>query len=116
MALAFNDCITRHDVDGISALMSEDHLFVDREGRADSSRRSMTRGWEEFFLAFPNYRNTFLRIESKGDLVIMLGYAYWDEGNRHDPAIWVARIAGGLVAEWRIYYDTEENRKKFWLA
>lgn len=116
VALAFNDCITRHDLDGLTALMTEDHLFVDREGRGDRSRKSMARGWEEFFLAFPEYKNTFLRVESKNDLVIMVGYAYWDEKNRHDPAIWIARVIDGLVAEWRIYYDTEENRIKFGVA
>lgn len=116
VALAFNDCITRHDIEGLSALMTEDHLFVDREGRGDRSRTSMARGWEEFFLAFPKYKNTFLRVETQSDLVTMLGYAYWDEENRHDTAIWVAKIVGGLVAEWRIYRDTQENRKKFGVA
>ena len=112
-ALEFNECITRHDVGGLSALMSEDHLFVDREGNSELSREKMTGGWSEFFKMFPVYKNTFVRVESRDDLVIMIGYAYWNESNAHDPAIWTAKIADDLVAEWRIYYDTAENRRKF---
>ncbi len=116
VALEFNKCINRHDVEGLSALMPADHIYIDREGRSDRSKSGMVRAWEEFFQAFPKYRNIFHRVESFNNLVIMVGYAYWDKDNRHDPAIWVAKIAGGLVAEWRIYYDTEENRKKFGVA
>jgi hypothetical protein len=29
---AFNDCINKRDIDGLAALMSEDHTFIDRDG------------------------------------------------------------------------------------
>lgn len=113
IALEFNERITRHDIGGLSALMSEDHLFVDREGKNESSRERMTRGWADFFKMFPGYKNTFVRVESRDDIVIMIGYAYWNETDTHDPAIWVAKITDDLVAEWRIYYDDAENRRRF---
>ncbi len=109
----FNECITRHDLASLSALMSEDHLFVDREGKSERSREKMTRGWDEFFKMFPEYRNTFVRLESKEDNVIILGHAYWNEKETHDTAIWVAKIEDDLVAEWKIFSDTDENREKF---
>jgi hypothetical protein len=31
IALRFNDCINRQDVDGLSSLMTEDHTFIDRQ-------------------------------------------------------------------------------------
>ncbi len=62
---------------------------------------------------FPEYRNTFVRLESRDDLVVILGHAYWNEKETHDPAIWVAKIEDDSVAEWRIYYDIDENRRKF---
>ena len=42
-------------------------------------------GWIEFFESFADYRNTFERVQPQDD----------------------------LVRAWRIYEDTEENRKKF---
>jgi predicted SnoaL-like aldol condensation-catalyzing enzyme len=97
-------------------MMTDDHTFIDRAGVIDKGKESMTKGWIEFFASFPDYKNTFTRIESRDDLVVLHGYAYWSEESKYDPAIWIARIEGDLVAEWRIYEDTEENRKKFGLS
>ena len=113
IALQFNDCINKQNIKGLTGLMSEDHTFIDRAGEIDRGKESMTKGWIEFFEKFPDYRNTFTRVESRDDLVIVIGYAYWSEENKHDPVIWTAWIENDLVAEWRIYEDTEENRKKF---
>jgi hypothetical protein len=48
--------------------------------------------------------------------VVLYGYATWHEGDDPDWAIWTARIEDDLVAEWRIYEDTEENRSRFGLT
>ena len=111
--LEFNKCINTQDIKGLTSLMTEDHTFIDRANQVDKGKESMTKGWMDFFASFPDYRNTFTRVESRDDLVILLGYAYWNEENTYDPAIWTAKIENDLVAEWRIYEDTEENRKKF---
>ncbi|KPK62773.1 hypothetical protein AMJ83_09820 [candidate division WOR_3 bacterium SM23_42] len=111
IALQFNEYINKQDIKGLSSLMTEDHTFIDRKGEVDKGKGSMTKGWIEFFKSFPKYRNTFTRVGSQDDLVILIGYAYWSEENKYDPAIWTARIENDLVAEWRIYEDTEENRK-----
>ncbi|KPK70444.1 hypothetical protein AMJ87_08825, partial [candidate division WOR_3 bacterium SM23_60] len=112
-ALQFNEFINTQDIKGLTSLMTEDHTFIDRANQVDKGKESMTKGWMEFFASFPDYRNTFTRVESRGDSVILLGYAYWNEDNTYDPAIWTAKIENDLVAEWRIYEDTEENREKF---
>lgn len=111
IALQFNEYINRQDIRNLSCLMTEDHIFIDRKGAVDKGKESMTRGWIEFFKNFPDYRNTFTRVESRNDLVILIGFAYWSEKEKHDPAIWTAKIRDDLVSEWRIYEDTEENRK-----
>jgi hypothetical protein len=72
----------------------------------------MVENWKQFFKMFPEYRNTFERVQSKDDLVVMRGYAYWSEKQPYDPAIWTAIIIDDLVRDWRIYADTPENRKK----
>jgi ketosteroid isomerase-like protein len=113
IALQFNEYINKQNIKGLASLMSEDHTFIDRAGEIDKGKESMTKGWIEFFENFPDYRNTFTRVESRDDLVIAIGYAYWSEENQHDPVIWTAKIENDLVVEWRVYEDTEENRKKF---
>jgi predicted SnoaL-like aldol condensation-catalyzing enzyme len=112
VALLFNECITRHDLYSLSALMSDDHLFVDRDGNTVQSKVKMTSAWEEFFKLFPAYRNTFVRVDSNGDEVVMIGFAFWNEEKPSDPAIWTAHITNDLVAEWWIHYDTPENRDR----
>jgi hypothetical protein len=42
-----------------------------------------------------------------------LGYAYWSEKEPYDPVIWTASIENNLIAEWRVYEDSDENRKEF---
>lgn len=111
-ALQFNECINNQDIKGLSSLMTEDHTFIDREDEVHRGKGSMTKGWIEFFEAFPEYRNTFTRVESRDELVILIGHATWSKGSSADHAIWTARIEHDLVAEWRIYHDTEENRRR----
>jgi ketosteroid isomerase-like protein len=112
-ALQFNECINARDIDGLSGLMTEDHTFIDREDEVYAGKERMTAGWLDFFESFPEYRNTFTRIDSRDDLVIITGFATWSKGAAPDHVIWTARIENDLVAEWRIYHDTEQNRKKF---
>jgi len=109
-ALQFNECINNRDIEGISNLMTKDHIFIDRHG---DTFGDMVNGWKEFFQNFPTYKNTFTRVQSQGNLVILIGYARWSKDSlEEDHAIWTATIENDLVAEWHIYEDTEENRKK----
>jgi hypothetical protein len=113
IALQFNECISNQDLDGLARLMTDDHAFVDSDGTVHQPKQVMLDNWKQFFKMFPNYRNTFARIRSKDNLVIMLGYAFWTEEQAYDPAIWTATIVDDLVREWRIYADTPENREHF---
>ncbi len=112
-ALQFNEYINRQDIGGLSSLMTESHTFIDRKGEVYEGRETMTMGWTDFFRSFPDYKNTFQRVESRGDLVVLYGYATWEKGANPDHAIWTAAIEDDLVAEWRVYEDTEENKRRF---
>jgi hypothetical protein len=112
-AVEFNECINRRDLDGLSRLMTDDHTFIDRDGKAAQPKKVMIESWKQFFELFPEYKNAFTRVESKENLVVMLGYAFWSQEQPYDPAIWTALIHEDLVREWRIYADTEANRKAF---
>ena len=108
--LLFNERINARDVEGLAALMTDDHTFADRENRVFSGRDAMTRGWARFFEELPDYRNVFDRLVSLGEVVVVTGHATWSKGGPPDPALWVAKIRGDRIAEWRILADTGENR------
>jgi len=114
-ALQFNEYINRQDINGLSGLMTEDHMFIDRDDNVDKGKVSMTKGWSDFFKSFPDYKNTFIRVQSEGNLVVIYGYAIWQKGGEPDYVIWTAKIENDLVVEWRIYKDTQDNKKKFGL-
>jgi hypothetical protein len=116
VALLFNECITHRNLEGLAGLMTEDHAFIDRVGKVSTPKELMVKGWKDFFVAFPHYKNTFSRIESSGNVVAIVGYAYWSAEQPYDPVLWRARIEEDLVAEWRIYDDTLENRALLRLA
>jgi hypothetical protein len=112
-ALLFNECINNQDIEGLCNLMSKDHKLTVREGKTEKGKDVNRKGWKSFFKSFPEYKNYFHRIESKENLVILLGYAFWSVSEPYDPAIWTAIIINDLVSEWRIYQDTLENRVMF---
>ena len=116
ISLQFNAQITAHNINGLAALMTTDHRFIDRDGQVTAGKEAMLDAWGRFFALFPDYVNTFTRVESQGDLVVLHGFATWEAGGAPDHAIWTARVEGGLVAEWRIYADNEENRHRFGLG
>ena len=51
----FIAAINRHDLSGLSSLMTEDHTFVDPAGRKISGRENMMAGWKGYFQMFPDY-------------------------------------------------------------
>jgi predicted SnoaL-like aldol condensation-catalyzing enzyme len=113
VALQFNECINAQDLNGLSSLMTDDHIFIDQDGTVHQPKQVMIESWKAFFRMCPSYRNTFERVQSKDNLVITLGHAFWSENQPYDPAIWTATIVDDLVQEWHIYADTPENRKRF---
>jgi GNAT superfamily N-acetyltransferase/ketosteroid isomerase-like protein len=112
LVMRFNDNINAQDADGLRALMTEDHKFIDSAGDVDYGREEMTQGWRDFFKSFPDYRNLFTLVEAKDDFVVILGRSVCKYEPLHGPAIWTAKTRDDLVAEWRVYLDTDETRRK----
>jgi hypothetical protein len=115
VALQLNEHINQQNVAGLSRLMTEQHRIIDRAGKSVEGKDAMTKAWNKFFEQYPEYRNTFERIESCESLIILLGYANWRKGEDPDYAIWTATNEHGLVAEWLIYGDNQVTRLKFGL-
>jgi predicted SnoaL-like aldol condensation-catalyzing enzyme len=116
IALQFNECTNSRDLDGPALLMTDDHVFIDRDRKIHQAKEFMVRAWRQFFHMFPNDKNTFTRIEARGNFVLIRGHAYWGDSQPNDPAIWTATIVHDHVRERHIYADTEQNRAAFNLS
>jgi ketosteroid isomerase-like protein len=119
-AKAFVRAINRQDVNGLGALMSPIHRFVDSLGNQIEGRDAMRKGWTAYFAMVPDYTLAIEETYSLGPVVVMLGIAqgtYSKDGrllpqNRWQTPIAVrAHIDDGQVAEWRVYADNDPIRK-----
>ena len=113
IALQFNEYINARDIDGLSNLMTENHTFIDTGNGVNAGKEHMTKGWKGFFENYPDYKNIFVKVESQDNFVTILGHATCsNEEFFNGQFLWSAKIENDLVAEWRVYKDTKENRKK----
>jgi ketosteroid isomerase-like protein len=120
VATAFVAKINAHDVDGLVALMTPDHTFVDGLGTTFRGADQMRKGWTGYLSWFPDYAIEVTEVFSHGDAVAMCGKArgtfavdgklprenFWEV-----PAAWHAIVKDGRVAEWRVYCDNDSARK-----
>jgi ketosteroid isomerase-like protein len=111
IVLLFNMHINNRDIDSLAAMMTEDHTFIDSSDEVHAGKEMMVAGWKDFFEAYPDYRNHFEEVESRGDLVLVIGHSTCSFEALDGPALWTAKVAGELVQEWRVYLDTAENRE-----
>ncbi|MFX1388686.1 MAG: nuclear transport factor 2 family protein [Promethearchaeota archaeon] len=111
-ALQFNQYINAQDIQGIISLMAENYTFISISGNIEKGKDINIKGWISFFNNYPDYKNIFTRVESRDNLVILIGYSTCSYDPLDGPAIWTATIEDDLVAKWQIYEDTKEIRKK----
>jgi len=107
-------------VDGLCALMTEDHVFLDGLGNRMQGREAMRKGWMGYFRMFPDYRVSHAEIFAHGDVVASFGAAeatyavngkLAKENHWSVPAAWRAVVRDGLIAEWQVYADNQAARK-----
>ena len=112
VAVAFNDSINHRDLDGLAALMTDDHTFIDTAGGSVTGKRDCLEAWRGFFESFPDYRNVFTSLAVRGALVTIVGHSVCAEPSLAGPALWTATTRNGQVAEWRVYPDAPDIRAK----
>ena len=116
-AVAFNEAINQRDLDALDGLMTDDHTFIDSDGKVLAGRQRVLEAWRGFFETFPDYRNEWSRVIPMGGTVIAVGRSVCSTEPALDgPAIWTARTADGKVSEWRVYEDTPSNRSRLGVA
>ncbi len=120
VALRFVDRINAHDVEGLAALLTSDHRFVDSLGAESRGRATLRSGWQQYFRMVPDYRVDVDRTFAEGPEVMLIGTArgtYTPDGRLRPenhwttPGAWRARVADDLVAEWQVYADNEPIRR-----
>jgi ketosteroid isomerase-like protein len=99
---AFNDRINARDLPGLTALMTEDHTFVDAAGAAISGKPACADAWAGFFAQFPDYRNVFETMSADGDTVRVTGYSVCAEPALAGPAVWTAAVRADKVSRWQV--------------
>ena len=112
VAPRFNECINNRDVGGLAKLMTDDHAFIDTGNYALRGKEKVLEAWTVFFDSFPDYQNIFESVASEVDTVTMIGRSACSDHRLAGPAIWTAKISDNKVAEWRVYNDTLDTRRR----
>jgi ketosteroid isomerase-like protein len=110
IALQFNECINTRDLDGLAGMLGDEHTFIDSANTRVHGKERVVAAWRGFFARFPDYRNIFEWVESRDQLVAIMGRSVCSEPQLDGPALWTAKVQGDQVVEWRVYKDTPENR------
>jgi hypothetical protein len=121
VALSFVNRINDGDVEGLAALMTEDHELRVFDEPPLVGKGAVTESWRGYASAFPRYLIHPHRFGVRGDEVAILGHTTGshlglpDEEESQETLIWVARIVGDRVAVWTLIEDTPERRRAFGL-
>ena len=110
--LAFIDRINAHYLEGLGALMSDDHTFMDAHGNQVSGREKMIAGWHGYFEWFPDYSIEVTDVFEDDDKFALFGFAGGSFKNKEGetwrlPAAWKALVKDGRVTLWQVFADTK---------
>jgi len=112
VALKFVEVINAGDPEGLIKLQTEDFTLIDMAGDVTRGQD----GWPGYFSSFPNYKIHVRQLLTGGNGVAIIGKTTGShvppEVEEKETVLWTAEIRDGLVAEWRIYSDIEEAKKK----
>jgi uncharacterized protein (TIGR02246 family) len=116
IAIEFAERINGGDSDRLAELMTEDHVFVDVEGRATQGREALRPGWAGYFESYPDYEIHVSQVVVIDSVAIVIGQTAGShvplEVEALETVIWAAKVRGKLVAEWRVLYADTDKAKK----
>ncbi len=120
VAAAFVARINAHDLDGLSELMTDDHVFIDPLGNQGAGREAMRGGWKQYLALVPDYWIKVDTILQDGGTVALFGRAggtyagsipAGQSGRWEVPSAWRAETRDGRVARWQVYADNLPMRR-----
>ncbi len=118
VTLNYIETLNRHDLEGLSQIITFDHKFSGVDGEVRQNRRSVMSGWEAFFKMCPDYCvhvSDFLEV---GEDVILTGRTSSGQPSKarseefDQKLLFKSSLRGGKVSEWIVLKDTPHNRKK----
>jgi len=119
VAAAFAGAISSKDIERLSEMMTDDHVFIDSDGTEVKGRHKMRKGWREYFAMVPDFRITIKEILSRNDTVVLLGRSEGTfvqggvlrpENHWSVPSAWRVVVRGEQVAVWQVYVNPEPLR------
>jgi hypothetical protein len=119
VTIAFIDCINRGDLEGLVALMTDDHALAVLDEPPLVGRDANREAWIGYFTSFPEYVIYPRHIASSGASVAVLGTTTGshlglpDDEEMKLDVIWVGDVVDGRVSVWRIAEDSLEVRAQF---
>lgn len=107
--LEFIERINAGDAAGIASLTAPVYTFTDTEGDVYvvEGPEAVRQSWNEYLLAYPNYKIFVQRVLRSGNGVAIVGQTSGShlpsEIEREELVLWIAELEDGLVSDWRIY-------------
>jgi ketosteroid isomerase-like protein len=117
--VSFIDCINRGDLDGLCALMSDDHRLVVLDEPPLVGRDASRDAWKGYFSSFPEYVIYPRHISADGPRVAVVGTTTGshlglpDDEELQLGVIWVAEVTGGALSLWQVADDTPAARRRY---
>jgi len=116
----FIRAMNRHSLSELSALLSDDHVFVDSQDRRVTGRDAMLTAWAAYFGMFPDYQIVADTMITRGGMVAIFGHASGmfcgqrgpvPESRITMPAAWRAIVLAGKIQVWQVYADWSEGMR-----
>jgi ketosteroid isomerase-like protein len=116
VVIRFITAINSHNIDMISAMISDDHKFTDSLGNVFRGKELMTKGWADYLRLFPDYKIETEEIYENGDKIMFTGKASGSySGGKNSPeenrweinAAWRASVVDGKIKEWQVFGDNK---------
>ena len=110
--IAFIGSINAHDVEGLGALMSDDHTFIDAHDNQISWQREDARRLARLPRVVSRLLHRSYRCVRGRDSFALLGFAGGSYQNQQSeswrlPAEWKAIVQNDLVTLWQVFADTK---------
>jgi ketosteroid isomerase-like protein len=116
VAREFVAAVNSHQVEALSELMTEGHVFVDSDGSRKTGRQPVCQAWADYFSMVPDYRIIIEETLARGDTLVVLGRAqgsFFRDGAAEEephwsvPVAWRVQVEGDRVALWQLYVNPE---------
>jgi hypothetical protein len=106
--LSFIDCINRTDLDGITALMTDEHALKVLDEAPLVGRDANRDAWNGYLTSFPDYVIYPRTIAAEGAVVTVVGNTTGshldlpDDEERKFDVTWVAEVIDGRLTYWHV--------------